>query len=162
MSDIIMNKSEESIGYLGVTNAFGSLGNIKAMDVLPPLIGGTVAVAGTLFTRKFGKTRPALVQYAPLIGAGAGILGSIPLYWWRGPRAVISGAVTAAVLGGGLFAFERLSGTAYFSGIGMHQVKRLRGMRGTHIVTGAPGANVPATAKAPGGFDLTGFAATPT
>ena len=87
------------------------------MDVLPPLLGGTVSIGATILVRKYGKTKPNLVKYAPLIGAAAGVVGSIPLYWWRGPRAVISGAVTGVIVGGGLFAFEYVSQTQWAASV---------------------------------------------
>lgn len=164
MSDIIAQKNDDlELGRVGkVSTAVGSLGQIQAMDVLPPLLGGTVAIGTTLLVRKFGKTKPRLVEYAPLIGAGAGVLGSVPLYWWRGKKAVISGAVTGAVAGVGLFAFERVSATSWMtSGLGRHVVKTNRRLPGTgamHVVESSRGSarSVP-TAQSPGSFDLDGF-----
>jgi len=169
MSDIIVAEKNDNknLGYLDLSGAIGSLGQIDAMDILPPLLGGTVALGTTILVRKYGKTKPKLVEYAPLIGAAAGIVGSIPLYWWRGPRAVIAGAVTGVIVGGGLFAFEKVSTSEWaLSGIGQrHVVRRLPGRVGSfHAVqtnTGMAAANVP-TAMSPGGFDLEGFGANPT
>jgi hypothetical protein len=165
MSDIIVAKKndDKNLGYMDLSGAVGSLGQIDAMDILPPLLGGTVALGATILVRKYGKTKPNLVTYAPLIGAAAGIVGSIPLYWWRGPRAVIAGAVTGVIVGGGLFAFEKISTTNWaLAGIGRHVVRRLPGQVGSFVNvqtnTGMPALNQP-TAVSPGGFDLSGFGA---
>lgn len=167
MSDFIIGKKEDdnNLGYLDISGAVGSLGQIDAMDVLPPLLGGTVALGTTILVRKFGKAKPNLLKYAPLIGAAAGVAGSIPLYWWRGPRAVIAGAVTGVIVGGGLFAFELLSSSQWMlSGFGRTVVQRLpgnvRGMTVAHSPN-RPGAriNVQPTAVSPGGFDIASFGA---
>jgi len=149
-----------------VGEAFGALGNLDALEVLPPIAGGIAALGSTLLIRKFAKDKPNILKYAPLLGAGAGILLSIPLYYWRGHQAFVSSAVTAGVVGGGLFAFEKVSNTAWamgmlvpsmsrrpMKGIGMHQVKKVGA---THLIEGAS-AKVPATANAPAGFALEGF-----
>ena len=166
MSDIIVaeKNDNQNLGYLDLSGAVGSLGQIDAMDVLPPLLGGTVAIGATILVRKYGKDKPRLVKYAPLLGAAAGVVGSIPLYWWRGPRAVISGAVTGVIAGAGLFAFEYVSQTQWaLSGLGRHVVQRLPGMAGYDAAYSPnnPGMmiNVPPTAQSPGGFDLSGFGA---
>lgn len=170
MTDIIARKDDQSdLGRIGkVSGALGSLGRMRAVDVLPPLLGGTISIGTTLLVRKYGKSKPNLMKYAPLLGAGAGILGSVPLYWWRGYKAVISGAVTGAVAGVGLFAFERASQTQWMTtaGIGRYVVttrnrRQLPGqVRGTHIVESPHSqGRVQPTAESPGGFDLSGFGA---
>ena len=111
-SDVVLAKSPDgdngNLGYFDINDveqALGSFGNMEAADVLSPLVGGSAAIASTLLIRRYsGNTN--LRKYAPLISAGAGVVASIPLYWWAGQKAVISGGMTAAVVGVGLFAFE--------------------------------------------------------
>lgn len=167
MSDIMVKKNGTDIGYRrswGLKGAVGSLGRIEAMDILPPLVGGTVALGGTILMRKFGTKFPTLVKYAPLVGAGIGIAASIPLYWWRGQRAVISSAVTAALLGGGLFAFEKISSSTWMVS-GMYYADRSN-VRGMHLIDGGHGGRVLQTAQVPGGvasaMDVSAFGATVT
>jgi hypothetical protein len=162
--EIIVKKEGTDIGYrrsYGLKGAIGALGKIEAIDLLPPLVGGTVALGTTILARKFGGAYPTLVNFAPLAGAGAGILASIPLFWWRGKKAVISGAVTSVLIGGGLFAFEKISGSSWMLS-GIHYASRQQ-MQGYYEVDGGYGGYALPTAQVPGGvasaMDTTAFGA---
>jgi len=154
----------DSIWQVG--EAFGALGSMEAMDILPPIAGGVAAIGVTLLCRKFGRSKPNVMKYAPLIGAGAGVLVSLPLYYWRGQPAFVSSAVTAAVVGGGLFAYEKLSSTQWAMGLIQTKVMPRRAalkghhvqkVSGVHLVEGGNNGKVPPTAKAPGPFNPEGF-----
>lgn len=137
MSDVITRKvggsdigRSSSYYENAVVSAVGSLADIDALDIVPPLLGGAVAGGATLLLRRFfGSTRPTLWKWAPALGALAGVVGSIPLYWWRGSKAVVSGAVTSVVTGGLLLGMEFAkekgwSGSSPTSGIHVLEVNR--------------------------------------
>lgn len=165
--DIAVKKNGIDVGYRrswGIKGALGSLGRIEATDILPPLVGGTVALGGTILVRKFGSQYPNLVKYAPLAGMGIGVVASIPLYWWKGHKAVISSAVTAVLLGGGLSLFETISSSTWMVS-GMYYADRSR-VAGTHLIDGGYGGQALPTAQVPSpvasAMDVEAFGATVT
>jgi len=152
-SELIQAKGTDgaSLGYFDVaevSDALGSLKGIASMEkILPPLIGGSVALLGTLLVRKFVADKTsALIRFAPAIGAGAGILASIPLYWVYGREGVVSGALTAAMAGGAILAFEELKDKAAFNGLGLINVQRKR----LGAIAQGGGARIPQTSNVPG------------
>jgi len=178
MSDLIIRNDDNiDVGARrgGLAGAFGSLGRLQTTDIVPPLLGGVASFGSTLLVRRFGTKYPSLYTWAPMIGAGVGVLASVPLYWARGfgSKAVISGSVTSIVTGLGLWAFEKISATNWMAGgtKGIHYASRRRQMAGrglgaTHIVQGSPGARALPTSAVPrpaaSAMDVTAFGATPT
>ena len=169
MSDIIIRKDDNiDVGRRGgfLSGPLGAIGNISAMDIVPPLAGGLVTFGGTLLIRKFGKKYGTLVNYAPLLGAMGGALMSLPMHMWRGQAALISCLVTSVVTGAGLFAFEKLSATTWaMSGVHAVSRSRMRGVGAQHLLEGASGQVMP-TSQVPrqvkSAMDVTAFGATPT
>lgn len=123
--ELVASGDGRSTGFLSVkkvAGTFGFLGDVKAPDVLPPLVGGSATILTTLLIRKFAKNSPRASAYAPLIAIPVGILASAPLAWWGkgGRKAMISGSLTAAVVGVGVFAFEKATASAWMtSGMGL-------------------------------------------
>jgi len=151
-ADVILAKGQEGedVGYFDITevqDAVGSIGRIEAPDVVAPLLGGSLAIGATLLTRRY-STSANLTKYAPFVGAAAGIVGSIPLYFWGrgGEKAVISGAMTSAAVGGGLFAFEWLASNYLAGGeTGLISAERRLG----EAVASGGGANLLPAARVP-------------
>lgn len=67
--------------------------------VLGPAVGGGAALGVTLLTRAFTKPGSKVGEYAGVIGAGAGMLLSVPVGFLRGWNTAIAGMVTAALTG---------------------------------------------------------------
>ena len=176
-SVLVPKTDGEDVGYLQVTKAVGALGDVQAVNTIPPLVGGASALLTTLLIRKFNEGRQvdpntglggrseALNKNAPLIGAIGGVACSIPLYWWKRKAAVISGAVTGAVTGVGLYAYERALESAWYaslpsatSGVGLLSAQQRR-----RPALGAMLPRVKPTAAAPRGvraaMDVTAFGA---
>ena len=151
--DVIMAKATDgkNLGYFNIAevqDAIGSLGGIVVADILPPLVGGAGAIVGTLLIRKFVKNKSSnLIRFAPALGAGVGVLASIPLYWVYGPRGVISGALTAAVAGGAILGYQELKNLPAFNGLGLLNVQQKR--LGAVVASGGGAYAVP-SARVPG------------
>ena len=152
--EIIMAKSSDGadLGYFNiseVSDAIGALGGMQVSDILPPLVGGTAAIFGTLFVRKFIKNQSSKVhRFAPALGAGIGVAASIPLYWVYGPKGVVSGALTSVVTGGAIMAFQELKDRPAFNGMGLLNVQRKQ-LAGPMAYGG--GATMKSTARVPAG-----------
>ena len=152
--DAVMAKATDgrSLGYFNiaeVSDAIGSLGGMAVSDILPPLVGGAGAIVGTLLIRKFVTNKSSnLVRFAPALGAGIGVLASIPLYWVYGPKGVVSGALTAAVAGGAILGFQEMKDLPVFNGMGLINVQKTRGLGA--VVTSGRGARALSTANVPG------------
>lgn len=67
--------------------------------VLGPAIGGGTALGVTLLTRAFTKPDSKVGNFAGIIGAGAGMVLSVPLGFLRGWNTAIAGMVSAALTG---------------------------------------------------------------
>jgi hypothetical protein len=87
----------------------GSLGQLGADAVAPPLLGGGAAALTTLALRYFvdpmqGTTQQALVRWAPLFGLATGSIASLALYMMGGSRDgarnAMQGFLGAAVVAG--------------------------------------------------------------
>ena len=163
-NDTVMAKGTDGkeLGYFDISevqNALGSLRGLTDMDrILPPLVGGTTALLGTLLVRKFVVDKTSMaVKAAPLIGAGAGVLVSLPLYKIYGPEGMVSGALTSLLVGGAMFGYEKLSTLPVFNGIGLPYVQHVRGgglrpppqQRLGAVVAQGGGARVHSTANVP-------------
>lgn len=153
MGDIIVRKDDNiDVGRRGgfLSGPLGAIGNIGASDIIPPLAGGLVTFGGTLLIRKFGKNYPTLHSFAPLLGAAGGALMSLPMHMWRGQQAMISCLVTSVMTGAGLWAFEKVSATAWAVS-GMYNVSRsrMRGVGAQHLLEGGRGGRVQATSRVP-------------
>ena len=151
-SDTVLAQGTDGkdLGYFDISevqNALGSLRGLTDMDrILPPLVGGSTALLGTLLVRKFVTDKASLaVKVAPLIGAGAGVLVSLPLHKIYGPEGMVSGALTSLLVGGGMFAYEKLSTLPAFNGVGLVNVQRRLGA----VVVNGGGARVRSTANVP-------------
>lgn len=148
--DVVMTKSDDGndLGYFNiseVSDAIRGLGNVSMSDVLPPLVGGTAAIAGTLLIKKF-VTNATVVRFAPGIGAGIGVLASIPLVKWYGPQGVISGALSSAVAGGALMVMQELAPKLIGGNTGLINVQKM----GAVVASGAGARTLP-TARVPAG-----------
>lgn len=152
--DSIMAQATDgkNLGYFNiaeVSDAIGSLGGIAVSDILPPLVGGAGAIVGTLLIRKFVANKSSnLVRFAPALGAGIGVLVSIPLYWVYGPKGVVSGALTAAAAGGAILGYQELKDLPAFNGLGLINVQS-RKQLGAVVASGG-GARAASTANVPG------------
>lgn len=85
---------------------------LDTSTIVPILVGGLGSTAGFLAARKWGyKLSPYVSDFAPLVGAGAGVLLSLPLAWWKrgGKKAAATGAITSIVVGGAIFGLEKLN-----------------------------------------------------
>jgi hypothetical protein len=170
--DRIVKKTDETDVSGMVSQGIGALGRIESTDVIPPVLGATLTFGSTLLIRKFAKTKPSVVKYAPIIGAGIGVVGSMTLSKWGGKKAVTVGALTSVAAGVGLFAYERISVTTWaasgifaskrVSGRGVGEA-RLEGGRGRVQPTAflPPGMAWPNRGQV-GAIDVTAFAANPT
>lgn len=156
-----------SLGYFDVAEVSDALGSLKGIasveKILPPLIGGSVAILGTLLIRKFVADKTSsLVRFAPAIGAGAGVLASIPLYWVYGQEGVMSGALTSVMAGGAILAFQELKDMPVFNGLGLVSMQRKR----LGAIAQGGGARIPQTANVPGrissAMDVAAFGGKPT
>lgn len=90
---------------------YGNFGSITSMDVwLPPLVGGGLAMGGTLILRAFvpeykegvpvtEENKNWAFKYAGVIGAGIGVLGSVVLGPFRGWGAAVAGGINAVLTG---------------------------------------------------------------
>jgi hypothetical protein len=74
-------------------------GEFDLNAVLGPAVGGGAALGVTLLTRAFTKPGSKVGQYAGLIGAGAGMVLSVPIGFLRGWNTAIAGMITAALTG---------------------------------------------------------------
>lgn len=99
-----------AVGSVITVRRMRGLGNLKqpasfAGAALPPLLGAGMAGLAILGARYFAKpsegaTPRMLFKYAPLIGLGVGLTGSMALYYLGGaPAAVSSGMAATAVAG---------------------------------------------------------------
>lgn len=166
-SILVPKDGNGDVGYLQVSRAVGALGNVQSTDVVPPLVGGASALLTTLLVRRFNKNRATYSQglqdNAPLIGAVGGVVFSIPLYWWK-RSAVVSGAVTGAITGLGLYAYEKILGTQWYNplpatatqGMGLLSAQSARPMLGAAMPNIIPTAVAPRGVKA--AMDVTAFA----
>jgi len=90
---------------------YGNFGEITSMDVwLPPLVGGGLAMGGTLILRAFvpeykegapvtEENKNWAFKYAGVLGAGIGIVGSVILGPFRGWGAAMAGGINAVLTG---------------------------------------------------------------
>jgi len=99
------------------------LGQLRggARALLPAATGAVLAGATTLGLRAYLRPEPGaatekLYRFAPLIGAGAGVLGAVGLYFMAGKsnrkagmEAALTTTAVAVATGGILFASERLN-----------------------------------------------------
>lgn len=170
MDRIVMKIDDTDVGNI-VSQGVGALGRIDSQDIVPPVLGGVVTFGSTLLIRKFGKTNPGVVKYAPLIGIVPGTVISMLLVKWGGKKAVIAGTAASAVVGAGLYAYERISMTAWAtSGLGYTAVseqRRLRGIGEARVeqIRGRGPMRVLPTTNMPGGMqsaiDVFAFAGRP-
>ena len=147
----------------------GSLGRIKGSEV-PLLVaaplGMTATNLSTLLMRKFSKDDSAFTyRYASLLGGLGGIIASVPLYWWGGVGAVVSGALSSVATAANFYAAE----AAYSSGWALPSTSALvasKSMGAMHELEGGYGGNVLPSAQVPGGvrsaMDVTAFGGYPT
>jgi len=159
--DVVIARSDDDqdVGFVDVAGAFGALSGGDAWSYLAPLWGGSVALIGTLVAKKLGSTRPNVHRFAGLIGAGASIVGSVPMYWIRGAGgdAVRSGALTGAAVGLGLFAVEEISKMDFMSGMGIVSAERqLSGVVASGSANVLPTASVPRNVRP--AMDVSAFA----
>lgn len=102
---------------------------MDSSTVVPILVGGLGSAAGFLAARKWGyKLSPYVSDFAPIPGALAGVLLSLPLAWWKGPSAAATGAVTSVVVGAAIFGIEKLgsmTGAYTAKRIGAYTAKRI-------------------------------------
>lgn len=113
----VLVPSSDKGGDMGlvVPEALGVLGDISPYDFVGPITGLAGYTIGKLIQARWGASLPSfLTSYPFLIPTLTGVALSIPLYWWKGKRMVISGVVTALVLGIGEFAGPKILGA--FSG----------------------------------------------
>lgn len=101
-------------GYRGL-KGLGNLRRPGAMrEIVPPVIGGVLALGTALGIRAFVKPEtPAmakLYEWAPLAGVGAGALGAGALFaMTRSGGPAVSAMLSAGLVGGGLLASEALN-----------------------------------------------------
>lgn len=89
-----------SLGQLpDVWDGYEGMDEFDLNAVLGPAVGGGAALGVTLLTRAFTKPDSKVGPYAGLIGAGAGMLLSVPVGFLRGWNTAIAGMITAAMTG---------------------------------------------------------------
>lgn len=99
------------------------LTTMKMDDFVGPGVGLLGTGIGAVLARKFGANiHEKVSEYYGLAGAAFGVLSSIVLYYVKGKKAMISGAVSSVMLGLGIQFIPKLaegfSGCDY-SGLGM-------------------------------------------
>lgn len=126
----LVPRSDNDLGAFTVKKLAGI--GYAAMDssvVVPILVGGLGSAAGFLAARKWGsKLSPYISDFAPIPGALAGVLVSLPLAWWKGPKAAATGAVTSVVVGAAIFGIEKLGLT-----MGSYTAKRIGAYKARRI-----------------------------
>ncbi len=102
---------------------------MDSSTVVPILVGGLGSAAGFLVARKYGaRLSPYISDFAPVSGAVAGSLLSLPLAWWKGSGAAATGVVTSVVVSAAIFGLEKMGATmgAYTAKrIGAYTAKRI-------------------------------------
>jgi len=127
--DIVPRNSNDNLGAY-VANPLSGLGAamLDTSTVVPILVGGLGGAAGFLVARKWGsRISPYVSDFAPVTGALAGVLVSLPLAWWRGPREAATGAVASVVVNAAIFGLEKMSLMGAYSArrIGAYTAKRI-------------------------------------
>lgn len=123
-------RSDDDLGAY-VVKPLSGLGAamLDSSTVVPILVGGLGGAAGFLAARKWGsKLSPYISDFAPIPGALVGVLVSLPLAWWKGPKAAATGAIASVVVNGAIFGIEKMGLTmgAYTAKrIGAYTVKRI-------------------------------------
>ena len=124
-------KRKSGVGSVITMRRLRGLGNLKqpasfAGAALPPLLGAALAGLTILGARYFAKpsegaTPAAIFKFAPALGLGVGVLGSLALYWLGGAPAALSSGTAAAAVSGLAFATDmhlKSSPGEYALGIG--------------------------------------------
>lgn len=96
---------------LVVPEAISGLGMIEMDDLVGPGVGMTATAIGTVLAAKYGdRLHWAIPKYSGVFGAIFGALCSIPLYYAKDTKTMISGVVSSVALGTALEVIPRLTG----------------------------------------------------
>jgi hypothetical protein len=116
---LVANDDDENFGIV-MPAAIAGLAKVGVDDLIGPVVGGLGTVASTLVIRRYGAKLPEIVrQNAQLFGGLGGILLSLPLMYWKGRKAMVSGVVTAGVFALGGYLMEKVETSGlYLSGLG--------------------------------------------
>lgn len=143
--DILVPANGTEMGVV-VPQAIGAIADMKMEDMAGPVVGGLGTVLGTLAARKWGGSLHASIpEYAPIVGILGGILLSLPLYSWKGKKAMLSGVYSSIVVGVAMWGAPVLANKLEISGLGELVASQLQGL---NVLSGGfavnPTTNVPA------------------
>jgi hypothetical protein len=145
-NDMGRRRRHRSMRGLGAIMAepLKGLTSVSMDDFVGPGVGLAGMIAGTLLAKKYGsKINSLVVDWAPLAGGVFGALCSVPLYYVKGKKAMLSGVITSLLFGAAATVLDRMGafGNVYLGSrfpFGLVSAQRVGALPAMHETTSMP------------------------